>query len=82
MLNVRLNNELDKKLAEYSQENEMSKSAVVKEALAMYFTAEQASQSPYDLGADLFGSDSSGRADASSTFKTKLKNKLRAKHSN
>lgn len=81
MLNVRLDKDTEKTLKEYSELNNMSKTDVVKEALAMYFTQEIAEKLPYRLGADLFGPDASGQSDRSSTYKSKLREKLHAKHS-
>ncbi|MFT7233981.1 MAG: hypothetical protein ACI8TA_003210 [Cyclobacteriaceae bacterium] len=37
MLNVRIIKEMEDKLNSYSQQNNLPKSAIVKEALAMYF---------------------------------------------
>ncbi|MEO9968098.1 MAG: CopG family transcriptional regulator [Reichenbachiella sp.] len=81
MLNVRLDKDTEKTLKQYSEQNNMSKTAVVKEALALYFTKETESKSPYELGGDLFGIEGSGQADRSTTYKAKLREKLHAKHS-
>ena len=37
MLNVRLDEDTNRRLTEYSQQHDSSKSSIVKEALAMYF---------------------------------------------
>lgn len=81
MLNVRLDKDTERTLKEYSEQNNMSKTDVVKAALAMYFTQEIMDKLPYNLGADLFGVDASGQSDRSSTYKSKLRKKLHAKHS-
>jgi len=81
MLNVRMNEELEKKLKQYSQQKNVSKSNIVKEALMQYFKKEEINQTPYELGIDLFGLAGSGDADASTNYKSKLKKKLREKHS-
>ncbi len=80
MLNVRLDKETEKTLADYSKQKDVSKSAVVKEALAMYFTKQESNQLPFVLGEDLFGSASSEVANNSVSYKTKLKDKLATKH--
>ncbi|GAB4244788.1 MAG: ribbon-helix-helix domain-containing protein [Ekhidna sp.] len=80
MLNVRLDETTNQKLAEYSKQQGSSKSSIVKEALAMYFSKEQAKQLPFTLGKDLFGKVGSGHSDHSTTFKSKLKTKLSEKH--
>ncbi|MEO9806266.1 MAG: hypothetical protein ABJF04_23605 [Reichenbachiella sp.] len=81
MLNVRLDKDTEKTLKDYSEQNNMSKTDVVKEALAMYFTKEIAGKLPYSLGEDLFGADASGQSDRSTTYKSKLREKLHVKHS-
>ncbi|MCB0495116.1 MAG: ribbon-helix-helix protein, CopG family [Cyclobacteriaceae bacterium] len=81
MLNVRLDKEMERKLNSYSQQKNLSKTAIVKEALEAYLTKTQRNESPYEVGKDLFGSDGSGNAKASTTYKSKLKDKLREKHS-
>ncbi len=80
MLNVRIDKKLEKKLKTYSEENNSSKSFIVKEALAMYFTKQEIKLSAYEMGADLFGTASSGNTNASTTYKKKLKEKLNEKH--
>ena len=81
MLNVRLDKETEEAVKKYAEENEMTKTSVVKEALAMYFTKKETNQRPYELGKDLFGTVGSGKTDSSQTYKAKLKEKLSAKHS-
>lgn len=81
MLNVRINEEIEEKLNKYSLEEGLSKSSIVKEALAQYFTSKEKSTQPYVLGLDLFGLEGSGDDNASTTYKQKLKEKLHEKHS-
>lgn len=80
MTNVRLDKEMEEKLGKYSQQENVTKSSIVKEALAMYFSKKEASKFPYQLGKDLFGLEGSGNPDASSNYKKVLSNKLREKH--
>jgi len=80
MLNVRIDKELEKKLTDYSVENNSTKSFIVKEALAMYFTKKEIQESAFELGEDLFGAAGSGNTDASTTYKKALKEKLNDKH--
>ena len=73
MLTVRLSDKLEKKLTKYSEENSFSKSQVVKEALAVYLSEKELkSQTPYELGKDLFGQEGSGDKNASTQYKTKF----------
>lgn len=80
MLNVRLDEGSAERLSTYSQQKNTTKSNLVKEALAMYFTKEQLKNAPYELGKDLFGAAASGNTDGSTTYKSTLKQKLREKH--
>lgn len=80
MLNVRLSDDDEKELARYCEEQGLSKSMVVKEALALYLAQKRKSKSAYEAGVDLFGQEESGRADLSTTYKKKLKDKLNEKH--
>lgn len=81
MLNVRLNKEEEEKLNAYIQEHNLSKTQVVKEALAMYYSRNEIKNSPYELGKDLFGRAGSGKKDASTTYKQSYKDYLNEKHS-
>ncbi len=80
MLNVRLDKKLEEKLNNYSVDNNSTKSFIVKEALAMYFTKQEIKLSAYEIGVDLFGAAGSGNPNASTTYKKKLKQKLHEKH--
>lgn len=82
MISIRLNDELSLQLEQYCEQTQLSKSQLVKEALASYFAglqAENEKKSAFDLGADLFGKYSSGDGDRSLNYKQQLKEKLRAK---
>ena len=83
MLTLRLDPEMEDMLVSISQKKGMSKSAVIKEALHLYLKKEKANQTPYEVGADLFGkvSGSSKEADASSTYKSRIKERLHGKYS-
>ncbi len=81
MLNVRLSQEMEEKLNKYSELKGVSKTSVVKEALAQYFSRKTLNTRPYELGSDLFGQEGSGSSDRSSSYKLKLKKKLNEKHS-
>jgi predicted DNA-binding protein len=82
MMTLRLDPELEASLISLSKRKGMSKSAVIKEALRLYLKNEKSDKTPYDLGADLFGKESSagGEADASGTYKRRLKEKLHGKY--
>ncbi len=80
MLNVRLPKEIEEQLKKYADQHDLSKTTVVKEALTMYLTRKGLSNRPYELGIDLFGNQGSDQADNSTTYKSKIKKKLREKY--
>lgn len=80
MLNVRLSNEEEKQLADYTKLNNIPKSQVVREALAVYFAEKRDVTNPFEIGKDLFGQEGSGASDSSTTYKSRLKEKLSEKH--
>lgn len=80
MISFRLEAELEQQLNQYSAQKNISKSQVIKEALAQYFARQSQEQSPYQIGKALFGRYASGQNDLSSTYKQKIKDKIRAKN--
>ncbi len=80
MLTIRLSEDTDKQLARYCEDEGITKSAVVKEAIALYLSQKRRSKSAYDAGVDLFGLEGSSSSDLSVSYKQKLKNELRAKN--
>jgi len=78
MLTVRLDEQTEKQLKQYASDHDMSKTMIVQEALAQYFSGSK--NNPFELGSDLFGADASGQSDLSATYKSKLKEKLSGKH--
>ena len=80
MLTVRLSTQTEEELNAFCEQKRLSKSQVVKEALAMYMKNDSASMSSYELGADLFGQEGSDRTDASTTYKKRLGRILNEKY--
>lgn len=80
MLTTRLTSAEEKKLTEYCKKNGLSKTEVVKEALAQYLT-KKSEVSAFKSGQDLFGAASSKETDRSTTYKKRLKKMLNEKHS-
>lgn len=81
MINVRLDKKTENVVKEYATTHDVSKTMIVKEALAMYFSKKELAQNPFELGKDLFGTQSIGQSDLSQSYKSRLKDKLRAKYS-
>ena len=80
MLTIRIPESTEKQLARYCEDEGITKSAVVKEALALYLSQKRTAKNAYSAGADLFGQEGSGSSDLSVAYKQKLKKKLHAKH--
>ena len=80
MLNVRISDDTERELVRYCHDEGISKSMVVKEALAAYLAQRKKAKSAFEAGADLFGQEGSGSTYGSVTYKKKLKEKLHEKH--
>ncbi len=81
MVAVRLEDQIENRLDYFAKRQSMTKSAVIKEALMQYFDSLEQQKSPYELGKKLFGQVGSGDGTLSKTYKSKLKDKIRAKNS-
>lgn len=81
MLNIRLDEELERKLELIRRKKGLSKSALVKEALNQYIQDETSQLSAYELGKDLFDTQAGGNPDGSVDYKKELKAKLHGKFS-
>lgn len=81
MISLRISSKTEDELNDYCKKMSVSKSQVVKEALAQYLLQKQNALDPYEAGKDLFGQEGSGQEDNSQTYKAKVKSKIDAKHS-
>lgn len=77
---VRLPKDLAHELKKYSQQENLTESEIIREALTAYL-ASKANKSPYRIGAHLFGKVGSSDGDLSISYKNKLKAKIREKTS-
>uniref|UniRef100_UPI00404809C4 ribbon-helix-helix protein, CopG family n=1 Tax=Aliarcobacter sp. TaxID=2321116 RepID=UPI00404809C4 len=83
MLSIRLDENTKNQLNFLAQQKHISKSKIIKDALAYYFDMiknESKEKTSYELGSELFGKYSSGRDDLSTTYKQKIKDKINAKN--
>jgi hypothetical protein len=80
MTTVRLDSDIELKLDQFSSYMHRSKSEIIKQALEEYLSVHLSSDSPYDLGKELFGKYSSNDSDNSISYKNKLKGKLSEKY--
>lgn len=81
MLNIRLDEEMERKLDLIRKKKGVSKTALVKEALDQYIQEEIRLLSAYELGKDLFDSEEGGSPEGSKNYKEQLKEKLHGKFS-
>ena len=71
---------LSSRLDAYSAAHKVSRSDVVKAALTRYLEDEERQPDALVLGEGYFGKFASGAGDLSSTYKTRLKQKLATRH--
>lgn len=80
MISLRLSTELEHKLNQIAKTENISKSEIIKRALALYLEKTERKYNPYNLGKDLFGKYGSGMGNLSKNYKEILNGKLREKH--
>jgi predicted DNA-binding protein len=81
MSSLRLPGLLEERLSRVAESTGKTKSRLLRDALVRYLDEVEGSQTPYELGKELFGPAESGRTDLSSRYKKLLGEKLREKHS-
>ena len=79
MTTARLPLETRNKLDVLSRIKGKTKSEIIKESLDMYYEHEENEIDSYTLGEPYFGKYSSGEADLSTTYKERIREKLRAR---
>lgn len=83
MISVRLDNSMEDQLNFLSKEKHISKSQIIKDSLFYYFDMlkkDTEQKTSYELGSELFGKYSSGDENLSTTYKQKLKEKIKRKN--
>ena len=78
MFSVRLGKELESERASREYDTGMSKSEIVREAVAYYFSVHD-TRTPYQLGEHLFGQFDSGDPSLSQQTKNKISERIRSK---
>ena len=76
---VRLPADTRNKLLVLAKTKGKTKSAIIKESLDMYYEHEEPQLDSYTLGLPYFGKYGSGECDLSTTYKERIKEKLRAR---
>jgi hypothetical protein len=81
IMSVRLPLEMGQKLAAFSRVKNTTKSEIIKSALENFFSQEESERDSWEVGESYFGRYGSGDGGLSVTYKQRLKEKLRARHS-
>lgn len=81
MKSVRLPKELEEQLEALSSKTDKSHSVIIREALVEYIAKEKSHSKPFETGKEYFGKHGSGDGDRSVTYKSRIKEKIRDKHS-
>jgi hypothetical protein len=81
MLSVRLPGELEKKVRQLAAAEGRTKTEIIRTALEVYVKSVGQAASPNEIGKNLFGRYGSGRGDLSISYKSKVKERIRAKRS-
>ena len=79
MISVRLPEDLEKKLNQLAESENVTKTYLVKEALNKYIAEKEEGKTPYQLGKDLFGKYGSGEGDLSTTYKKRVSDRIHKK---
>lgn len=80
MVTVRLPDHLERELVRLAAEEGTTKTQIVRRALERYMAARREQRSSFELGEELFGRYGSGERTLSTSYKERVREKLRAKH--
>lgn len=80
MRSIRLSDEMEKDLEAIADQKKTSRSNIVKEALVEYMAKEKKYNKPFELGERYFGKHGSGESNRSTTYNSRIKEKIRGKH--
>ena len=80
MTTVRLPMEMEQKLEILARRKHKSKTDLIREALENLFFQEESEKDSYELGEEYFGKYGSGNGTLSSTYKSRIKEKINAKY--
>ncbi len=79
MTTVRLPMELEQRLELLAREKHKSKTDLIREALEKFFHQEDSEKDSYELGKMYFGKLGSGDGSLSTTYRTKIRDKINVK---
>ena len=81
MRSVRLPKEIEHELEVLSNQKDISRSEIIKEALVEYMAKEKTYNQPFITGKKYFGKHSSGDHNRSVSYKSEIQSKIREKRS-
>lgn len=81
MRSVRLPEDIDKELESLANQKKVSRSDIIKEALVEYMAKEKKYSKPFEVGVRYFGKHGSGESGRSTTYKSRIRSKIRDKRS-
>ena len=76
---ARLPQDIRNKLIILARKKGKTKSEIIKESVEMYYAREEENIDSYTLGLPYFGKYGSGESDLSTTYKQRIKEKIRAR---
>lgn len=80
MITLELPAEYEVKLQQLAQDERQSPATIIEEALRKYFAIRESHPTAYELGKDVFGKYGSKQDNLSIDYKSRVKQKLHAKH--
>jgi len=80
MTTVRLPNDVEQRLEILARQRHTSKSDLIKEALESLFFKAESEKDSFSLGEEYFGKYGSGDGSLSTTYKTRMKDKVNVKY--
>ncbi len=81
MLTMRLDPQMEQNITNAAKKLGLTKSELIRRSIQKYLK-KVSSQTPWDLGTDLFGKYSSGRSDLSVSRKEIIKGKIKGERAN
>ncbi|MBV6494679.1 MAG: hypothetical protein LDLANPLL_02716 [Turneriella sp.] len=80
MYSLRLPKNLEHELEKMAKIESKSKAQIIKDALGNYLAAKTSKPTAYELGKEYIGKYASGQSDRSTSYKTIIADKIKAKH--
>lgn len=79
MISIRLSKEMEEKINFLAEQENLTKSEIIKAALEKYFENYENKLSPYQLGKEFFGKYGSNQGNLSTNYKRRVREKIHEK---